>query len=217
MTITIMTDIVDSFFLDYKNELIKKIKKKGYEVKFINDRKKITNGKILFCISCKSILNDKELKKNLYNVVVHPSKLPKGRGSAAVANEILNNRNKIYISLFEATNKLDTGDIYLQDFFNLSGLELNDEIRKKQANLTNKMVLKFLDLLKTKKIKKKKQKIITNKFLKKRYPEDSQLNINKSIKSQLNLLRVCDNKRYPAFFHYKKKKFLIKIYDINDK
>ena len=79
------------------------------------------------------------------------------------------------------------------------------------------MVLKFLDLLKKKKIKKKKQKKITNKFLKKRYPEDSQLNINKSIKSQLNLLRVCDNKRYPAFFHYKKKKFLIKIYDINDK
>ena len=30
--------------------------------------------------------------------------------------------------------------------------------------------------------------------------DDSELDINKSINSQFNLLRICDNKRYPAFF-----------------
>ena len=43
--------------------------------------------------------------------------------------------------------------------------------------------------------------------------EGSELDINKSIKSQFNMLRVVDNERYPAFFSHKKKKYIIKIYE----
>jgi len=216
MKITVMIDIKDSFFLDYKKKLVKKIEEKGFKVNFINNRKKISKGNVLFCISCKSILKENELCKNNFNIIVHPSKLPKGKGSASVAHEILKKKNKIYITLFEASKKLDSGNIYLQDYFDLSGLELNDEIRYKQANLTIKLVLKFLELLKNNKLEIKKQKKIKEKILKKRYPDDSKLNINKSIKSQINLLRICDNKRYPAFFYFRKKKFFIKIFDSND-
>ena len=49
-------------------------------------------------------------------------------------------------------------------------------------------------------------------YLKLRTPLNSKLDINKSIKSQFNLLRICDNKNYPAFFNYKNHKFLIKLY-----
>mgnify|MGYP003349215185 CR=1 FL=1 len=49
-------------------------------------------------------------------------------------------------------------------------------------------------------------------YLKARTPLDSKLDINKSIKSQFNLLRVCDDKNYPAFFYYKNYKFFIKLY-----
>ena len=45
-----------------------------------------------------------------------------------------------------------------------------------------------------------------------RNSNDSEININKSIKSQFNLLRICDNERYPAFFKYKNKKFILKIF-----
>ena len=49
-------------------------------------------------------------------------------------------------------------------------------------------------------------------FNKQRTKLNSKININKSIKSQFNLLRICDNERYPIFFNYKKKKFILKIY-----
>jgi methionyl-tRNA formyltransferase len=45
-----------------------------------------------------------------------------------------------------------------------------------------------------------------------RNASDSEININKSIKSQFNLLRICDNEKYPAFFKYKNCKFILKIF-----
>ena len=69
-------------------------------------------------------------------------------------------------------------------------------------------MLKNLD-----KIKPKKQKNIKkNNFFRKRFPKDSELNINESIKKQINKLRISDNERYPSFFYYKGKKFILKIY-----
>ena len=47
--------------------------------------------------------------------------------------------------------------------------------------------------------------------------KDSKLNINRSIKSQFNLLRINDNKLYPSFFYYKKNKYLLKIYKEKEK
>ena len=46
----------------------------------------------------------------------------------------------------------------------------------------------------------------------KRTPKDSELNINKSIKDQINLLRTVDNDNYPAFFRYKGMKYILEIY-----
>ena len=48
-------------------------------------------------------------------------------------------------------------------------------------------------------------------FYKKRNPEDSELDINKSLIENFNLLRTVDNKKYPAFFRYKNNKYILKI------
>jgi methionyl-tRNA formyltransferase len=48
-------------------------------------------------------------------------------------------------------------------------------------------------------------------FTKKRKPEDSEFNINKTIKEQFNLFRIVDNKNYPAFFIYKGSKYILSI------
>ena len=60
-------------------------------------------------------------------------------------------------------------------------------------------------------MKLKKQKGKGN-FNKRRTKKDSEININKSIKSQFNHLRICDNDKYPAFFKYKNNKYLLKIF-----
>ena len=49
-------------------------------------------------------------------------------------------------------------------------------------------------------------------FYPRRKQKDNELNINKSILEQFNLLRVVDNKRYPAHFYVDNQKYILKIY-----
>ena len=124
-------------------------------------------------------------------------------------HEILKNKNKIFVSLIKAEKKADKGPVCLHSHFNLKGTELINELRIKQGLAYLKLIKKFLK--KYPKISFRKQSGKSN-FIKKRNPKDSKLNINRSIKSQFNLLRINDNKLYPSFFYYKKNKYLLKIY-----
>ena len=47
-----------------------------------------------------------------------------------------------------------------------------------------------------------------------RTPKDSELDINKTIKEQFNLLRIVDNEKYPAFFEIGGKRYEIKIKEV---
>ncbi len=49
-------------------------------------------------------------------------------------------------------------------------------------------------------------------FFPRRKYKDSELDINKSILEQFNLLRIVDNERYPAFFYINETKYILKIY-----
>ena len=94
MRIQILIDIKDSFFHKYIDQLKNNIKPLKHRIKIINSHRKIKKGDVLFLISCKTILNKQILTKNSKNVVIHPSKLPLGRGSAAVAWRVLENKKK---------------------------------------------------------------------------------------------------------------------------
>ena len=78
-----------------------------------------------------------------------------------------------------------------------------------QAYQTIKILKNFLKNYPRMKLKKQKGK---GNFNKRRTKKDSQININKSIKSQFNHLRICDNDKYPAFFKYKNNKYFLKIF-----
>ena len=53
-------------------------------------------------------------------------------------------------------------------------------------------------------------------FYNRRNSKDAELDINKTIKEQFNLLRISDNERYPAFFKIEGKKYSLKIYKESD-
>jgi len=203
------------FLLDPSNLWIEKFLKeslKNFPKKYnyiITKNCKIIKNSIVFVLSYTRILNIVFIKRNRKVLIVHPSKLPRDKGFAPVQNQILKNKKLIHICLLEAAEKVDSGPIIYRDTFLLSGFELSSEIRKKQAISTFKLISKFLKNYP--KFKAYKQRGISN-FNKKRGPEDSELNINKSIKSQFNLLRICDNDYYPAFFRYKKNTYVIKLF-----
>ncbi len=197
----------NQWFLSFAKRLSKKLE---CELFTEEDELLAKNFDILFILSYHKILSKKTLEQNKHNIVIHSSNLPKGKGFAPLFHQILEGKNEIVFTLFEADERADNGNFYMKERLFLSGLELHDELRKKQAKLISKMVLSFVKNIAKLKPKKQSGK---ESFYKKRSPKDSELDINKSIKEQFNLLRICSNKDFPAFFYKDGKKFILKIYD----
>ena len=180
-----------------------------YIFKFSKNPENIKNQNIVFPISYTKILPESFLSNNELVLIIHSSKLPKHRGFSPLQNQILENKNKIHISLIKAENKVDEGPIYIKNSFKINGTELYDEIRSVQGLQFLKIIKKFLNSYP--KVKSRKQ-IGKGNFNKRRSIKDSKLDIKKSIKQQFNHLRINDNNNYPSFFLYKGKKYIIKIY-----
>jgi methionyl-tRNA formyltransferase len=152
---------------------------------------------VLFILSYHKIIEEKYLQHK-HNIVIHASALPQGKGWAPLFWQILEGKNEIPFSMFEAGSGVDDGDIYMQKTLSLTGFELNAELREKQAFFTTQMCLDFLSNYEAYKLPSKQTG--EESFYPKRGAKDSKLDINKSIKEQFNLLRIVDNDSYPAFF-----------------
>ncbi len=203
------------FLLDKNNNWIEKrllnfIRQfpKKFKYTITKDPKNIKN-KNIFVISYTRILSESFLKKNKEVLIIHPSKLPLDRGFSPVQNQILRKKKKIFISIIKAARKVDTGPICIQNSFYLEGHELSDEIREKQAIATLKLIQEYLK--KYPKVKFFDQKGRST-FNYKRKFKDNRIDINKSIKSQFNLLRIVNNDLYPANFRFKNQIYLLKIF-----
>ena len=154
----------------------------------------------------------KYLKRSKYNIVIHGSALPKGRGMSPISWQILNKKNIIIFSLIEAGKSFDEGRIYFQKKVNFRRSTLFSEIKNIQFNICIKLIKKFLNYYKkNKKTPKSFKQVGIPTYYKARSPIDSKLNVNKSLRSQFNLLRIVDNKKYPAFFNIFNNKYYLKI------
>lgn len=208
MKIQILIDSEKSWYNDYVDELSSEIKKLAHDVILIKTKEDIKQGDILFLLSCVKLLPEKYRKLNKHNIVIHAADVPRGRGWSPTTWQILEGKNIIPISVFEAEEEVDSGVVYLKDKIILDGTELIDEWREKLSKKVNELALRFV---KSYSNIKSSEQIGESTFYEKRTPDDSELDINKTIKNQFNLFRVVDNERYPAFFKYKGNKYIIKI------
>ena len=216
MNITILTDNPNSWIIPHVEELKQLLS--NHKVKHIFSQDDIKGGDIMFILSCEKIIPEEQLNLHTSNIVVHPSNLPEGKGWSPLAWQILEGKNTIPVCLFEASPKVDSGNIYLKDIIELDGSELNDEIKFIQGKITIKLILKHLEnieLLSLNKVPSQEQKG-KETFYPKFKRENNELDINKSIKDQFNILRTVDNKGYPAFFNLDGNEYTIKIYKNNN-
>jgi methionyl-tRNA formyltransferase len=207
--VAILLDKSNNWIESEAKYFVKNFKKKRFKFKFFYEYKHIKKYSIVFLLGFTKIIKPELLKHNSINLTVHESNLPKNKGFAPIQYQILNNQNIIKACLIDLSDKVDSGEIYEKNTIRFNGTELYDEIRKKQSSNTFYLISSFLN--KYPKNKKKKQKGKSN-FLKKRHPYDSELNINKSIKDNFNLLRISNNETWPAFFMYKGQKFVLNIF-----
>lgn len=199
LRITVLMDNPIGYMIPYMDELLDALRSRGHTVTYITHVDQLQDGDLLFILGCYVILTPAMLAHHTHNLVVHPSKLPEGRGSAALVNKILAGENTVWLTLFEAVEKVDQGDFYYQDSLTFEGHELNDEIREKQTRKVFEMVLRFTDDYPN--IVSHPQ-VGESTYFPRRKPKDSQLDIDKTIREQFNLLRIVDNKYYPAFFEH---------------
>jgi len=205
MKIAILTT-PNQWFVPYAKELQSRIK--GSKLFF--DHKDIEESyDIVFILSYHKIIEKEYLDKNKHNIVIHASALPQGKGWAPMFWQILEGKNSIPFSMFEVDEGVDSGAIYMQKTLQLSGYELNDELRKKQADHIIWMCLEFINNYEKYKIPAPQKG--KESFYPKRTPKDSKLDINKTIKEQFNLLRIVDNENYPAFFELDGNRYVLKI------
>lgn len=193
-TIECLVDNPASWIYSYAQEFTQDLIKRGYPAALITRHDQITTGDILILFCCEKILNQERLDLHSFNLVVHASALPKGRGFASSTCQILEEKDSIPLTLFEAALKVDSGPVYDQLEIQLEGHELVNERRQKLAAGMMELINCFLAAYPNVAAVPQTDEPT---YYPRRRPADSQLNIDQPIETQIRLLRVSDNERYP--------------------
>lgn len=185
-----------------------KLEFKNYSINNFFSADEVLDFDIVFLLGYTKILPNKFLQRNKLTLVVHESDLPKGKGFAPIQWQLLEGQSEIKVSLIEATENVDSGDIFLQSIITFDGTELYEEIREKQAIATINIISEFLKLYPN--ITRTKQ-VGNETFYPKRKSSDGELDISKTLQENFNLLRVGNNDAWPSFFYFKGVKYVLKI------
>jgi methionyl-tRNA formyltransferase len=211
MNITIICSDIQHKIFPYLEKWVTK-NVKSHNILLVTKSDQITKGDILFIISCTEIIKKNIRKKFKQTLVIHESDLPKGRGWSPLVWQIINGEETIPISLFDAEDKVDSGDIWKKEFVKAKNHEVSNEINSKVF----KTKIKLMDFaVKSMNTIKKTPQIGKPTFYLQRKPEDSELDVNKTINEQFNLMRIADNERYPCFINFRGHKYKVTLSKIS--
>ena len=170
-----------------------------HSVELVTSEDVLNGGDFLFLVSCSIHIRENIRQKYSNTLVFHASDLPQGRGWSPHIWDVLNGKSLLTLSVLDAEDEIDSGNIWLKINIELDGTELFDEINQKIFLAE----LRAMDeiLLNHERIQPAAQpNNVETSYHRKRTPADSQLDPGKTISEQFNLLRVCDPNRFPAFF-----------------
>ena len=172
-------------------------------------------GDICFLISCTDILPIAARELYSYVLVIHASDLPEGRGWSPHIWHIIGGGEEITVSLIEASEKVDRGDIWQKYCYNIPDNFLYDDI----ISIVNQAHIHFMDYTIDNygMVRPTPQSLeIKPTYFLKRTALDSEISPFKTIAEQFDTIRVCDSNRFPSFFHLRGEKFKIIIERYDD-
>ena len=180
-----------------------------HALRLVHSKTELSGGGLLFLVSCHEMINSEIRDQYHATFVLHASDLPVGRGWSPYVWTVLDGGDEIVLTLLEAEDTVDSGDIWAQRRILLEGHELCDEINaavfQAEIDLIEHAIDHYLEM------EKRSQDDRQASYFPRRTPEDSRLDPEKSIAEQFNLLRVVDSERYPAFFDYRGHRYYLKI------
>ncbi len=208
MKVTILTDDASSWFVPFGQRLKDELTGLNHEAQYIHTAEDMVQSNVCFLLSCTRIVPKEKLELNERNIVIHASDLPQGKGFSPLQWQILEGKDSITLTLFEAVDEVDAGPYYFKDSIELKATELYDELRLK---LGNKIVEMAVRLVRNLDELKPKEQTGAESFYPRRRDKDDELDITRSIESQFNHFRIADNEKYPLWFEYKGQKYTLKI------
>lgn len=214
MRYSVATSNPKSWFVYHAKRLVQLLDSLG-DAALYESHDAIPEGDIAYFLSYERIVPPWALERHRNNIVVHASALPKGKGMSPLTWQILQGKNEIPISLFEAIEGLDAGPVYMTDRLKFVGNELLPEM---QSVLGGKIVQLCFDFARQYPaiLSKATEQSGTSSFYRRRTPADSELDPHKSIAEQFDLLRTVDNDRYPAFFRIRNRCFKLTIEAVDE-
>ncbi|MNX53252.1 UDP-2,4-diacetamido-2,4,6-trideoxy-beta-L-altropyranose hydrolase [compost metagenome] len=207
--ITVVSD-ASSWINAYVPEFVGMLEAQGHALTWVHEVARIPEGDFAFYWGCGQLVPPELLARNRHNLVVHESALPHGKGWSPLTWQVLEGRQEIPVTLFEAMPAVDSGVIYLQGTLRLRGNELVDELREGQARETLRLSLAFLEAY-PEVVRRARHQQGEATYYPRRTREDSRLDPHRSLAEQFNLLRVVDNERYPAFFDWEGERYELAI------
>jgi len=200
-----------SWILPYAEVLVERLNQGGDQARLCRDYAEVENGVAAFLLGCVRLAQPEVLARNRYNLVVHESDLPKGRGFAPLAWQIIEGKNDIPICLLEASKEAaDAGVVYYRDVMHFIGYELHDDLRACQGEMTVALCHRFMNEPEP---PVGKPQMGEPSCYGRRRPENSQLDIKLPLMDQFNLLRTVDNQNYPAYFNHLGNRYRLEIFD----
>ena len=213
LKITICSDLT-SWLRSHLHKLVYVWINQGHTVCVVHFPNDAPGGDLCFLLGCGQFVESRIRSKYANSLVIHESDLPKGRGWSPMSWQILEGSNEIPISLLEVVDEFDAGDIYIQRWITLTGYELAEEWRAKQAGISISLCREFVDNYPQILFGGRSQMGVPTTY-RRRVADDSKIDVDKTIKQQFNLLRIVDNNDYPAYFEIDGRKFSMIIKKID--
>lgn len=185
-----------------------------HQIDLVRTKSELSKGDLLYLISCSEIVTEADRQPYLKALVIHASDLPRGRGWSPHIWQLLDGAKALTLTLLEAANKVDSGDIWKKIEISVGEDALSDEINhlvfEAELQLMDFAVQNFAIIA-----PQPQSTAIEPTYYPKRSPLDSKIDPQKTIEDQFNLMRICDPNRFPAYFELHGHKYFIRLEKAN--
>lgn len=213
MKITLLCSSEDHPINDYLAEWVARWRGQ-HEIETVRRIAEASGGDLLFLISCSELVTKADRDCYTAALVIHASDLPQGRGWSPHIWQLLEGRSQFAVTLLEAEDAVDSGEIWHQITCEISEHALWDEINhclfETELALMDHAVQNWGNIQ-----PRPQDKHRVPSYYPKRSPADSSLDPSRSLTELFNSLRLADPNRFPAFFQLHGHTYKLKVEKIS--
>ncbi len=146
---------------------------------------------LMIIISYGQIISKDIIDIPKYKIInIHPSLLPKYRGPSPIISSIINGDYETGVTIMKINEKLDAGEILMQQAVKIEKEETGGELSKKLFEIGSELIIQVMDLIENGKVIEQLQNDADATYTKIIKKEDCFIDFNKSAEEIHNFIRA---------------------------